>query len=102
MYYLCSENKGAEADLRLCFRICKKPVFLRCGSFNLDPLEHHFYKVKMGFTGFLYVCMILGDRKEIESQNIGCEGHCITLFQVGITTMLKLIPAVKMADITAK
>ena len=34
MFYLCSENKGAdrlrgyrEADLRLCFRICKKPVF---------------------------------------------------------------------------
>ena len=34
-YYPCSENKGAdqlrgyrEADLRLCFRICKKPVFL--------------------------------------------------------------------------
>ena len=33
-YYLCSENKGAdqlrvyrEADLRLCFRICKNPVF---------------------------------------------------------------------------
>ena len=31
---LCSENKGAdqlrghrEADLRVCFRICKKPVF---------------------------------------------------------------------------
>ena len=31
LYYLCSENKGAdqlcgyrEADLRLCFRICKK------------------------------------------------------------------------------
>ena len=38
--YPCSENKGAdqlrgyrEADLRLCFRICKKPVFSRCGSF---------------------------------------------------------------------
>ena len=34
LYYLCSENKGAdqlsgyrEADLRLCFRICKKLVF---------------------------------------------------------------------------
>ena len=34
LYYLLSENKGAdqlrgyrEADLRLCFRICKKPVF---------------------------------------------------------------------------
>ena len=34
LYYPCSENKGAdplrgyrEADLRLCVRICKKPVF---------------------------------------------------------------------------
>ena len=34
LYYPCSETKGAdqlrgyrEADLRLCFRICKKPVF---------------------------------------------------------------------------
>ena len=34
LYYRCSENKGAdqlhgyrEADLSLCFRICKKPVF---------------------------------------------------------------------------
>ena len=34
LYYLCSENKGAdqlrgyrEADLRLCFRICKMFVF---------------------------------------------------------------------------
>ena len=34
LYYLCSENKGAdqlrgyrEADLPLCFRICKTPVF---------------------------------------------------------------------------
>ena len=39
MYYPCSENKGAdqfrgypEADLRLCFRICKKPVFSQRGS----------------------------------------------------------------------
>ena len=30
LFYLCSENKGAgyrEADLRLCFRICKTLVF---------------------------------------------------------------------------
>ena len=40
MYYPCSENKGAdqlrgyrEADLRLCFRISKNPVFSRCGSY---------------------------------------------------------------------
>ena len=42
LYYPCSENKGAdqlrgyrEADLRLCFRICKKPVFSRRGSYDL-------------------------------------------------------------------
>ena len=34
LYYPCSENKGTdqlrgyrEADLHLCFRICKEPVF---------------------------------------------------------------------------
>ena len=39
-----SENKGAdqlrgyrEADQRLCFRICKKPVFSRRGSYNIVP-----------------------------------------------------------------
>ena len=39
MYYLCSETKGAdqlrgyrETDLRLCFRICKKPVFPQSSS----------------------------------------------------------------------
>ena len=45
MYYPCSENKGAdqlrgyrEADLRLCFRIRKNPVFSRCGSCHSPPL----------------------------------------------------------------
>ena len=37
LYYPCSENKGAdqlrEADLRLCFRICRLLVFSRGGSF---------------------------------------------------------------------
>ena len=44
LYYPCSENKGTdqlrnypEADLRLCFRICKKPVFLRRGSYDFNP-----------------------------------------------------------------
>ena len=43
LYYPYSENKGAdqlrgyrEADLRLCFRLCKKPVFSRRGS-NESP-----------------------------------------------------------------
>ena len=40
LYYPCSKNKDAdqlrgyrEADLRLCFRICKNPVFSRRGSY---------------------------------------------------------------------
>ena len=45
LYFPCSENKGAdqlrgyrEADLRLCFRICKKPVFTRRGSNNVTGI----------------------------------------------------------------
>ena len=41
------ENKGPdqlrgyrEADLRLCFRICKKLVFSRCGSNRLEDLDN--------------------------------------------------------------
>ena len=41
LYYICSENKEADqlrsyctADLHLCFRICKKLVFLLRGSFK--------------------------------------------------------------------
>ena len=44
LYYLCSENKGTdqlrgyrEADLRLCFRICKNSVFSRRGSYKGLP-----------------------------------------------------------------
>ena len=41
LFYPCSENKDAdqlrgyrEADLRLCFRICKNTVFSRRGSYR--------------------------------------------------------------------
>ena len=47
LHYPCSENKGAdqlrgyrEADLRLCFRICKKPVFSQRGSHNRYQFLH--------------------------------------------------------------
>ena len=43
LYHPCSENKGAdqlrgyrEADLRLCFRICKKPVISQQGHLTLN------------------------------------------------------------------
>ena len=46
LYYPYSENKGADqlcgyrtADLRLCFRICKNPVFSRRGSFYVRDGE---------------------------------------------------------------
>ena len=49
MYYPSSENKGAdqlrgdrEADLRLCFRICKMFGFSRSGSFVMIGLSHHY------------------------------------------------------------
>ena len=53
-YYLCSENKGAdqlcgysEADLRLCFRICKKPVFSRRGSYVVDAILIHIHNIRL-------------------------------------------------------
>ena len=62
MYYPCSENKGAdqlrgyrEADLRLCFRICKLLVFSCTGSFNntyikdLSNLKVQYEKIKLIF-----------------------------------------------------
>ena len=46
LYYPYTENKWAdqlrdyrEADLRHCFRICKKPVFSRRGSYGISSLE---------------------------------------------------------------
>ena len=47
MYYPCGENKGAdqlrsycEADLRLCFRLCKLLVF-PCSGLNHNMLQYH-------------------------------------------------------------
>ena len=49
LYYPCSENKDAdqlcgyrEADLRLCFRICKNPVFSRRGSIMFTYFAYSF------------------------------------------------------------
>ena len=56
LYFPSGENKGADqllgyrdADLRLCFGICKNPVFSRRGSYvgmeacDLDHLYKHCY-----------------------------------------------------------
>ena len=60
MYYPYSENKGAdqlrdhpEADLRLCFRICKKTVFSRRGSYKINKVEVIYILPKQGTTKVL-------------------------------------------------
>ena len=49
LYYPCSENKGAdqlrsncEADLRLCFRLCRLLVFPRGGSYMIIYSFHQY------------------------------------------------------------
>ena len=56
MFYPSSENKGVisfngyrEADLRLCFRICKNPVFSRRGS-NISYVEGGIINFRNGIT----------------------------------------------------
>ena len=60
MYYPCSENKGAdqlrgyrEADLRLCFRICKLLVFSCTGSIIIEvDFGGYIFKHILGFVTF--------------------------------------------------
>ena len=66
MYYPSSENKGAdqlrgyrEADLRLCFRICRLLVFPWGGSFTCDPLS----LLNLYCLSFTKLCKCLSSRK---------------------------------------
>ena len=68
LYYPYSENKGADqlrgyrkADLRLCFRICKKPVFPRRGS-NCKP------HVSLSSCRVWFVSCILGSPESMSSR----------------------------------
>ena len=61
LYYPCSESKGAdqlrghrEADLRLCFRICKMPVFSRRGSLLISVQTNGFSRNGACFQNFVY------------------------------------------------
>ena len=60
-YYPCRENKGAdqlrgyrEADLRLCFRNCKKPAFLVTRLFFIAVINENFHMKIRGL--FSYYC----------------------------------------------
>ena len=63
MYYPCSKNKDVDqlcgyrvADLRLCFRICKNPVFSRRGSNVARTIQHAARLVQYDQT--CYFCFI--------------------------------------------
>ena len=78
LYYLCSENKGAdqlrsycEADLRLCFRIGKNPVFSRCGSIKSFHIRLIRLKMLSKFIQSKFVKLsFMLDRNEIKSKRI--------------------------------
>ena len=66
MYYPCSENKGAdqlcgyrEADLRLCFRLCRLLVFPCGGSFtnmhSLIDISGHFGLFFFRFPNYTFL-----------------------------------------------
>ena len=67
LYYLCSENKGAdqlrgyrEADLRLCFRICIKSGFL------LTRLKYNWLISNVQLSGKLRIFMWLPEKKKCQ------------------------------------
>ena len=64
LYYPCSKNKGAdqlrgfrEADLRLCFRISKKLVFSRRGSFNNKGVDQTVCMVRLICAFIVFILM---------------------------------------------
>ena len=65
MYYPCSENKGAdqlrghrEADLRLCFRLCKLLVFSCTGSYTRRYHEELYYNYVTDIIELLVVNLL--------------------------------------------
>ena len=94
MYYLYSENKGAdqlcsyrEADLRLCFRLCRLLVFPRGGSND----ETHFFHgtVSTGWTCFWYKCFPITGTYRAPTLVF----YCVTFFLLGCWTYGLSIPS---------
>ena len=63
LYYPCSENKGAdqlrgyrEADPRLFFRICKKPVVSLRGSYKSIPYCFVLFQIILDEVLDFYPC----------------------------------------------
>ena len=67
LYYLCSENKGADqlpgyyiAVLHLCFSICKKQVFPRCSSFEIQSnVQQHNWRMILQSMDTYYMSRVV-------------------------------------------
>ena len=85
MYYPCSENKGA--DLRLCFRICKYPVFSRRGSFVYVILSVRVELEQLQY--FLKMYIILHICLSVQAVLVsGTTGKAIPLTLFGVVTFI--------------
>ena len=116
LYYPYSESKGAdqlrgyrEADLRLCFRICKKPVFSGRGSYILQrngaaiktfKFNMHFYRCMnqinntVGMLLYVYVYSALPEahnvrhaeqRDKCYMSNVNCHGDTLPYFTASLS-----------------
>ena len=71
LYYSAASDLGKHCLLRaVCPNTSGQPITKTC-LYNFDPLEPHFYIVKLGFTG-LYIIFL------ISAQNIDC-GYSLEL-----------------------
>ena len=112
MYYPCSENKGAdqfhsnrEADLRLCFRICKNPVFSRHSTyvksrFIHDTVHPLFCSNNMGKSVIKSSKVLLSNsRFNTDSFLINC--HCKVTLIFNAAKCLKIWQAIKLNNANA-
>ena len=74
MYYPSSENKGAdqlrgyrEADLRLCFRICRLLVFPRGGSYK--EVDDERIRMEAELIKFFSMANVMKFNKQIKKKH---------------------------------
>ena len=88
LYYPYSENKGAdqlrgyrEADLRLCFRICKKPVFSRRGSYVFTSARKDVH-LHMMICAFVYGSLDSIISRPLQASAVEQAGLCQTQLEI--------------------
>ena len=95
LYYPCSENKGAdqlrsycEADLRLCFRLCRLLVFPCDGSFICLAQE-----MECGLTGGL------GQRVVILVDRASSTGNDLVIIHRHLVVVMSVMETVRKIEL---